>query len=94
MASEEQIRELKDKISKLVNDKYSGDWYRAFTHYAALNGSSALVDRKDLLELLEDAKVGNMFTRGAWADGIIEELDENKDGSISWGEFEPILKGD
>lgn len=94
MADDERIQELKEKITKLVDSEFSGDWYRAFNHYAALHGSPALVDRKDLLELLDAADVGNMFTRGAWADGIIEELDTDVDGSISWSEFEAVFQRD
>ena len=43
--------------------------------------------------MLEDAGVGSWLTRGAWADGIIGELDKNKDKSISWEEFEALLQG-
>ena len=93
MADEKALEELKEKVNRLVNSKFKGDWYKAFNHYAALNASASHVDRKDLLELLDDADVGNVFTRGAWADGIIKELDADGDSRISWEEFEPILKG-
>jgi len=93
MANEKEIKELKEKVAALVQSKFGGDWYRAFTHYAALNGSNATVDKEDLQVMLEDAGVGNWLTRGAWADGIIGELDKNKDKSISWEEFEALLQG-
>lgn len=92
MASEEQIAELKQKITTLIDTKYGGDWTKAFNHYAGLSGSSGLVEREDLLQLLKDAQIGSWLTRGAWADGIVEELDTNADAAISWSEFESVLK--
>ena len=93
MANEQQIKELKDKVAALVQSKFGGDWYRAFNHYAGKNGGTGEVDKEDLLAMLEDAGVGSWLTRGAWADGIIGELDKNKDKSISWSEFETLLQG-
>jgi len=92
MATEEEKAELKSKVSKLVDQKYGGDWDRAFRHYAAKGGSGSLVEKDDLLVLLEDADIGNWMTRGAWADGIIEELDSSGDGKISKPEFQKVLK--
>lgn len=93
MANEKQIKELKEKISALVQNKFGGDWYRGFNHYAAKNGGTSTVEKEDLLVLLEDAGVGSWLTRGAWADGIIDAADKNKDKSISWDEFEELLQG-
>jgi hypothetical protein len=92
MSNEKAIKELTEKIQAVVTSKFGGDWYRAYTDYAARNGAAERVEREDLIVLLEDAKVGNGFTRGAWADGIMKELDKNKDGGISWEEFNTILK--
>lgn len=93
MANEKQIKDLQDKVTAVVSTKFGGDWYRAFAKYAAKNGSAAGVDKEDLLELLDDAGIGNFATRGMWADGIMKELDKNKDGSISWEEFSALLQG-
>ncbi len=93
MANEKQIKELKEKVQSVVTSKYGGDWYRGFQDYAAKHGSSTVVEKDDLMMLLEDAGVGSWLTRGAWADGILKELDKNKDGGISWEEFEALLKG-
>lgn len=91
MANEAQKRELTEKVTTLVNQKYGGDWTAAFSHYATRNGIASLVDKDDLLELLTDAGVGNWLTRSAWAEGIIEELDGSKDQKISWDEFQKGL---
>ena len=50
------------------------------------------VNRDELVEPLQDAGVGNWLTRGAWADGIIAELDADRDGTISATEFESVLE--
>lgn len=49
-------------------------------------------DREELLKLLADADVGNFMTRGELASGMMKEVDADKDGSISWIEFEQKLK--
>jgi Ca2+-binding EF-hand superfamily protein len=89
MATEAQKRELTDKVSRLVQDRFGGDYLKAFAHYDA-NGDGR-IDRAELGRLLEDAGIGNWVTRGAWADGIIAALDSNKDGTISGPEFEAVL---
>lgn len=91
MATEAQKTELREKIERLVTEKYKGDWSKAYNHYAAKNGG-AQIDRDDLLALLEDAGIGSWLTRGAWADGIMEEVDTNSDKQISWEEFQGVLK--
>jgi hypothetical protein len=83
-------KELREKITQLVDQRFKGDWQRAFDHYGGKSGRG--IDRDELLKLLEEADIGNWLTRGAWADGILEKLDTNKDKAISWDEFEPILK--
>jgi hypothetical protein len=93
MANEKQIKELKEKVAALVQNKFGGDWYRGFTYYAAKNGGSSAVEKEDLLVLLEDAGIGSWITRGAWADGILDAADKNKDKTISWEEFEALLQG-
>ncbi len=91
MADEEQLKELKQKVKALVDTKFGGDFSKTFNHYAGLGGEGGLVDREELLTMLEDAGVGNWLTRGKWADGIIDELDVDKDKSISWDEFSTVM---
>ncbi len=91
MANDKQVEELKRKVTDLVNGKYGGDWTRAFTHYAGLNGTASLVGEEELGRLLKDAGVGNGLTRGAWITGVMKELDTSKDEYISWAEFQAKL---
>jgi len=87
---DENVKELKDKVSKLVNKKFGGDYKKAFDYYDA--NKDAGVDAAELKKLLEDAGVGNSLTRGAWVKGIMNRLDTNKDGKIQWSEFESVTK--
>ena len=89
MATEAQKRELTDKVTLLIRDRFGGDYHRAFAHYDA-NGDGR-IDRAELGRLLEDAGIGNWLTRGAWASGIVAALDADKDGTISGPEFEAVL---
>jgi len=90
MPSDEQKRELKEKISELIATRYSGDAPAAFRDYADAVG---LIDRTNLRKLLADAEIGNTFTRGAWADGILEAVDTDRDRKISWDEFKIVYEG-
>lgn len=91
MASAEQRQEIDDKITSLVRTRFGGDYRAAFTHYDA-DGSGAL-DKDELKVLLADAGIGNGLTRWAWANGILGEVDRDKDGAISWAEFEVVFEG-
>lgn len=75
--------ELKGKVAALVTARFRGDRRAAFAHYAP----SGRLDRAALTRVLEDADVGNMFTRGAWTQGIMERLDVDRDGVLTWDEF-------
>lgn len=92
MATEAQKRELVTKVARLVRTRFQGNYKTAFDHYAGKAEPAGLVDRDELVSLLKDADIGNAFTRGAWASGIIEELDTSKDGKIGWSEFQKQLE--
>jgi hypothetical protein len=91
MGAEEE--ELKTKVKKLVGNKFEGNWRKAFEHYQKIDDQKAKMGRNALDQLLKDADVGSFMTRGLWVDGILKELDQDKDGLISWDEFEVILDG-
>jgi hypothetical protein len=84
---------LVNKVTALVDSKHGGDWYKAYGHYTGLGGTGS-IGREQLLTLLEDAGIGSWLTRGAWADGILKELDTNSDKKISWEEFQKALMAD
>ena len=85
-------KELQQKVTRLVNERFAGDWDRAFRHYAALDGSQGVVSKHAITQILKDTNIGNGFTRGAWTSGIMKELDTNKDKGISWQEFQAIFQ--
>lgn len=85
----EDVDELKTKVAALVRDSYGGDYRRAFAHYDPDQDGIAA---EELKQLLEDADVGNLFTRSSWVAGIIARVDDNQDGRISWAEFERVIK--
>jgi Ca2+-binding EF-hand superfamily protein len=91
MASEEQRRELADKVEALVRARFGGDYRAAFGHYDA--DRNGLVSKAELKALLKDAGIGSGLTRWAWADGVIDALDADGDGHISWPEFEAVFEG-
>ena len=92
MASDEDKQELKRKVKKLVDDKFKGDYQKAFDHYDQSINKNGTINQRELEQLLKDADVGNWGTRGSWAEEIIKDLDEDGDKSISWKEFEKKLK--
>lgn len=85
MATETQKRELHAKLTALIETKFGGDRRLAFDHYDV--DGDGCVNTSELKILLSDAGIGNSFTRWAWANGIVEELDRRGDGMISWEEF-------
>jgi Ca2+-binding EF-hand superfamily protein len=89
-ATDAQKKELKEKVATLVTNNFGGDYHQAFDHYDN-DKKDGKINKAELVNLLKDAGVGNWLTRGAWADGIISELDTDKDGCISAAEFERVL---
>lgn len=83
------VKELKTKVGALVDKKFGSDFKKAFEHYDADKDGS--IAKGELITLLEDAKVGNGVTRGAWANGIIEKLDQSGDKSIQFDEFQAVV---
>jgi hypothetical protein len=86
--------ELVDKVRALVKGRF-GDvtlatLHKLFNQYATPKG---VVDRNGLVRLLQDAGVGNDFTRGFWADGILDHFDKpdaqgRRQGAITWSAFQ------
>ncbi len=89
LPSDDEKRELKEKIEAFIRDKHAGDPEAAFRAYA---DGAGLIDRTSLKDLLRAADVGNHFTRGAWADGILEAVDTDRDRKISWPEFVSVYR--
>ncbi|MBW2525643.1 MAG: EF-hand domain-containing protein [Deltaproteobacteria bacterium] len=92
--NEEQIRELKDKFKRWIDQDFGGDWDKAFRTVANRANSVNTINREELLWALEQAGIGNWITRGMWADGIIKELDKSGDRAISEREFNSVFRMD
>ena len=84
-----RVEELKHKVTVLVDKRFSGTYHNAFEHYD--RDHDGKMTRNEIIEMLEDAGVGNGLTRGAWANGILDKLDMNHDRGVSWGEFEAVF---
>ncbi len=93
-ATPEQIKELKDKFKNWIDRKFGGDWDRAFRITAGRGNTDHTINREELLWALKQAGIGNWMTRGAWADGIIAELDKGGDRTISEREFASVFRLD
>jgi hypothetical protein len=88
MATAAQQRELEQKLTRLVANQFHGNIRTAFDHYA-IKGH---LGKPELMALLKDANIGNWLTRGAWADGILHELDRDEDGAITQADLEPLAR--
>lgn len=91
MATEAQKQELTDKVTRLVAERFGGDYVKAFDHYDS-DKKDGRITKAELDVLLKDAGIGNWLTRGAWAAGIVAALDADKDGTISAAEFQAAIK--
>jgi len=88
-AEDPRVTELVQKINTLVTNNHGGNARAAFDAYA---GDDGQVSRSELSDLLSDAGIGNFVTRGAWVSGIIERVDTNGSNSISWSEFQAVMR--
>lgn len=84
-----RVTELVQKINTLVTNNHGGNARAAFDAYAGADGQ---VSRSELSTLLSDAGIGNFVTRGAWVSGIMERVDTNGSNSISWSEFQAVMR--
>jgi hypothetical protein len=87
MASEAQKQELVAKLSAYVKRKYGATdraaWESAFR--AADSNRDGRITSDELRALLAAAGIGNVFTLGAWTDGVMSEV--GRDDSISLPEL-------
>ena len=79
-------QELADKLSAVVQDRFGGDYDKAFEYFDKDN--DATLNRSELSDALGDIGIGNFITRGMWVDGIMEKLDKSPtDGKLSYDEL-------
>ena len=91
MATVEQRREIQEKVSRLVTERFGGDYQKAFDHFDS-DHKDGKISPTELRQLLKDSGIGNWLTRDAWVEGIISELDSDGDGMISAAEFNAVIK--
>jgi Ca2+-binding EF-hand superfamily protein len=93
MAHDAQRRELIDKVSALFAERFGCDFRKAFEHYDR-DKQDGGINRADLMELLADAGIGSWLTRSWWAVGVLDALDNDKDGVISQAELDAVLEAE
>jgi Ca2+-binding EF-hand superfamily protein len=76
-------------VTSLVDNKFAGDWHKAFNSFD-LTGKGSL-NRDELTTLLAQVGVGYKLTRWAIVSQILNVFDLNNDGLISWDEFSKIV---
>jgi Ca2+-binding EF-hand superfamily protein len=86
MAHEAEKQQLKEKITRLVVERFGGNFPKAFGNYDG--NKDGRINKAELVALLKDAGIGNWLTRLRWADGILDALDTDRDGAISAEELE------
>lgn len=91
MASQSQVAEVTNKVNALAAYKY-GDASPAsvkklFLEYDA--DKNGLASKDEIKRLLDDAHVdlGTFIGNGMVAGAIIDEMDTNGDGQLSWDEY-------
>ena len=84
-------QELQRKVTSLARSRFGGDFERMFEHYGRRRQSDERIDRDELNALLADADVGNGLSRGTWVRGVLDRFDTDRDGVISWAEFERLV---
>jgi hypothetical protein len=92
MSDDANKAELVRKVSQLVRERFGNNYESAFAHYASKRGGNGTVDEEELGDLLKDAGIGSWATRGIWVDGVMKELDRDRDKKIGWSEFESSMR--
>lgn len=81
----DQKQEVVAKIARLVAEEFKGDYRLAFSFYDSNQDNR--ISKDELTRLLVDADIGSRLTRWAYIRGIVDALDTDNDGHISYREF-------
>ena len=85
--------ELITKVRQLLVKKHGSDdvasLKRGFESYD--RNRTGRLEAEELQAVLEDAGIGNRFTRGMWVKGILARLDHDRDEAIAWDDFSGLL---
>jgi Ca2+-binding EF-hand superfamily protein len=77
--------ELKDKLTRYVDEEFAGDYEAAFASFDS--SSDGELGSRELGRALDKIGVGNLFTRGAWVDGIMERMDASGNDQLTFSEL-------
>ncbi len=75
-------------VKRLVDERFGGNWQRAFDHYAG--GAGREVGKRGIERMLDDAGVDlwhGFPPQGAIASRMMDQFDTNRNGGVSWQEF-------
>jgi len=86
---DEREQELIDKASAYVTATFGGDYKAAFDDFDL--DDDGKIGHDELVEFLKACGIGSKFTRGVWARGAMDAVDTDKDGRITWTEFQQAL---
>jgi Ca2+-binding EF-hand superfamily protein len=86
---EELVQKVQALLTKRFGNTNPESMRKLFDAYD--RDGDGKIEGRELERLLEDAGVGNAFTRGAWVKGIIAAMDENSDKRIDWAEFSKAI---
>ncbi len=75
-------------IENLMKSKFSSP-REAFDYFDA--DKDGYLTKQDFKQILKEAKV-NILIRGVVAEFMLQSFDENKDGLVSWHEFQAAIK--
>ncbi len=85
--------ELVTKVKMLLQARMGRDDITALREgFEAYDcNQSGCLEPEELQRVLEDADIGNKFTRGMWVKGILARLDRDRDNALSWDDFSQVL---
>jgi len=85
--------ELVTKVRKLLLDRCGSDDVAALreSFFAYDKNKTGRLEPDELYVVLEDAGIGNTFTRGMWVKAILARLDNTKKNALGWDDFAPML---
>ncbi len=82
--------ELIAKVTEYVDTVHSGDWESAFD--AADRDNDGRINTSEVNDVLRHSGVGNFLTRSTWSRKVMEEVDSDCDGYISFDEFQAVFR--
>ena len=81
--------EIKARAKQFVDENFGGDYHAAFDHFDT--DADGRISKGELESILREFGVGNFLTRSLYAREGLKTLDLNRDGGISWDEFQVAL---